>query len=115
MMNSSAQPEPRVSPLRQAVLREFLVSVDHDGVRQAEDREKIDAGSHRFDIHPGQVVFLRPQGFLVDLAEERQQTIARNKAAIELWKNRYVEVTEDGFVVRDCERPKAKLKLVRDE
>ena len=96
---AEAQPaEPRLTLVRQAVHgalheREPFVDDKHN--------EKIEAGTHRFDIFPGQAVCSDPQGFLVDRAEDREQRMARNAAAIKLYENRYVEVTDDGFVVRE--------------
>jgi len=75
--------------------------------------EKIKAGTHRFDMHPGQVIFRVPQGDLVDRVQDRKQRMARNAAAIKLWNRRYVEVKEDGFIVRERDIPKPKLKLVQ--
>lgn len=93
--------EPCVSQVRQAVCGELRDREAFGDARYAEDREKIKAGTHRFDVHPGQAIFVRPQGFLVDRAEDRLKRLAQNAAAIELWENRYVEVMDDGFVVRE--------------
>ena len=91
--------EPRVSHVSRAVWGELHESAPFT---DAERKEKIKAGTHRFDIHPGQfIIFLRPQGFLVDRKKDRLQRLARNAAAIKLWENRYVEVTDDGFIIRE--------------
>ena len=94
------QPEPRLSLVRQGIhgalhKREPFVDPDRN--------DKIKAGTHRFDIHSGQAVCTQPQGFLIDRAEDRKQRMARNAAAIELYDNRYVEVTDDGFIVREMD------------
>ena len=104
------QTEPRVSLVRQAVHGKLHV---RETFVDPELKQKVEAGTHRFDIHPSQVIFLRPQGFLVDRAEDRRQRLAKNEAAIKLWERRYVEVTDDGFIVREREMPKPKLKLVQ--
>ncbi len=109
-MAAKQQTEPRVSLVHQAVHGELHV---REPFVDPELKQKVEAGTHRFDIHPGQVIFLQPQGFLVDRAEDRKQRLARNEAAIKLWENRYVEVTDDGFIIRESEMPKSKLKLVQ--
>ena len=90
--------EPRVPLLRRlihGVLHKRQPFVDPDR------NEKIKAGTHRFDIYPGHAVCVRPEGYLVDREEDRKQRMERNSAAIELYDNRYVEVTDDGFIVRE--------------
>ena len=111
-MAAAQQIEPQLSAVTHAVgivLQDFK---DFGYLRHAEINEKVEAGRHRFDIHPGQIAFLHPQGFLVDREEDRLKRLARNAAAIKLWENRYVEVTDDGFIVREDTMPKPKLKLV---
>ncbi len=90
--------EPRVSQVQRAVSR---LLHKHKPFIDTQLKQKIAAGTHRFDIHPGQAVCLKPQGFLLDREEDRLKRLAQNAAAIELWDNRYVEVTDDGFVVRE--------------
>ena len=113
--NSAEQIEPRVSAVTQAVHGELQDSENFYAARHAEDIEKIAAGTHRFDIHPEQAIFSRPRGFLVDREEDRLQRLARNAAAIKVWERRYVEVTDDGYVVRERKMPKPKLKLVKSD
>ncbi len=109
--------EPRVSKLHQALSYSRQRSEDFINARFAEDKKKIQDGTHRFEIHPGQAIFLRPRGFLIDREEDRLKRLARNAAAIKLWDNRYVEVRDDGFVIREREtpKPKKKLRLVRSD
>ena len=113
--NSAEQIEPRVSAVTQAVHGELQDREAFKDTRYAEDKQKIEAGTHRFDIHPGQIIFLRPQGFLVGREEDRLQRLARNAAAIKVWERRYVEVTDDGYVVRERKMPKPQLKLVESD
>ena len=113
--NSTAQ--SKEINLRQAVLGELYrdESLAQRDAIYTEDEKKIKDGKHRFDIHSGQAVFSRPQGFLVNREEDRKDRMERNAAAIKLWNNRYVEVTDDGFIVRENKKPKAKLKLVKSD
>lgn len=107
------QTEHRLSAVRQAIGNELQDREELGAAHHAEIIEKTAAGTHRFDIHPAQLIFQQPQGFLVNRAEDRKQRLERNAAAIRLWENRYVEVTDDGFIVREREMPKPKLKLVQ--
>jgi hypothetical protein len=105
--NSAEQTvEPRMSQLSRAVFGELHESASFT---DTERMEKVKAGTHRFDVHPGQSIFQQPQGFLVDREKDRLQRLARNVEAIKLWENRYVEVTDDGFVIRENKMPKLKL------
>lgn len=112
-MKAEQKIEYRLSAVSQAIGSILLDREEFDTARHAEDKEKVAAGTHRFDIHPAQAIFLQPQGFLVDRAEDRKQRLERNAAAVRLWENRYVEVTDDGLIVREREMPKPKLKLVQ--
>ena len=103
--------EPRMSQVSRAVSGELHESAPFT---DAERMEKVKAGTHRFNIVHGQAIFKQPLGFLMDLEEDRLQRLARNAAAIRLWENRYVEVTDDGLVIRDRDVPKPELRLVRD-
>ncbi len=90
--------QPLVSQVRQAVCGELY---QREPLSRDDVKEKVAAGTHRFDIHPGGAIYSQPQGFLVDRVEDRAQRMARNAVGIKVWNQRYVEVTDDGFVVRE--------------
>lgn len=88
--------EPVVSLLRRAICGFLMPAVD-----RSDEKQKVRDGTHRFDIHPGQAIFIDPHGFCVDLAEERKRKMERNAELIKTWGNRYVVVTDDGYEVRE--------------
>ena len=95
---AEAPVEPRLSPVFRAI---HGVLHKREPFADPERNENIKAGTHRFDIHPGQAACVDPQGFLINRAKDRKERMARNAAAIERYENLYVEVTDDGFVVRE--------------
>ncbi len=63
--------------------------------------QQVKAGTHRFKIHPGQAIYLRPQGFFINRAEERKRRLEENAAAVEIWARRYAIRTPDGLEIRE--------------
>ncbi len=102
-VTSNVRDEPkRIKP--SAVGRAIFGVLRHDLYADrisAKQAEQLASGEYRFDIHTGQAVFARPRGFCVNREDDRKQRMARNVAMIEQYENRYVEVTDDGFVVRE--------------
>jgi len=93
-------PQPVLSSVRSAVLRE-LADDDVRDIQHDKGMEKVRAGTHRFDIHPAQVIFMQPRGFFIDRAEDRQKRMEQNAAAVKRYNRMVVDVTDDGFVVRE--------------
>ena len=87
--------------LRNAIVQEMGSRGSAERLSYANAKDKVAAGTHRFDIQPGQAVCMYPQGFLVDREKDRQQRMDRNAAAIRQYNRRYVKVTDDGFIVRE--------------
>ncbi len=88
-------------PSVQQAVHAALHKDQFSGRNRAQIRQKVMAGTHRFDIHRGQAICLRPQGFLKDRAEERARKSAENTAAAELWSRRYAVRTPDGLEIRE--------------
>ncbi|MCK4858705.1 MAG: hypothetical protein KAT58_12095 [candidate division Zixibacteria bacterium] len=91
--------EPVVSLLRRTICGFLNIGQRPKG--RAEEKQKVKDGTHRFDIHPGQAIAADPQGFCIDLVEERKSKMERNAELIKTWENRYVVVTDDGYEVRE--------------
>ena len=90
--------QPVVSLLRRAVCGALMPAQVID---RSDQKQKVREGTHRFDIYSGQAIATDPQGFCVDLAEERKNKMERNADLIKTWENRYVVVTDDGYIVRE--------------
>ena len=93
--------EPVISLLRRAICG--FLNIGQRPESRVEEKQKVRDGTHRFDIHPGQAIVADPTGFCIDLAEERKSKMERNAEAIKTWENRYVVVTDDGYIVREME------------
>ena len=100
---STAEVQPITSAVTHAIQRTLYDQMI--AARELDDYDErckqIKAGTHRFAIHPGQAIYLRPQGFLLNRAEERKRRLEDNAAAVELWGRRYAVHTPDGLEIRE--------------
>ena len=103
-MEQRAKNQPNILPVFMSVNRAIWFRpppMDDASARAQEVTSKVAAGTHRFSMNPGQAIFSNPIGALINLAQDRETRMRRNAEAIALWENRSVEVTEDGFAIRD--------------
>ena len=85
--------------VKQAIYRWQILALEDRDYDQG--FEKVRDGTHRFSIHPGQAIFVRPRGFFVNRAEARKRKLEENAAAVELWARRYAVRTPDGLEIRE--------------
>jgi hypothetical protein len=86
-----------------SLLRRFICGILMPAPDRSDERLKVKAGTHRFDMYRGEAIAVEPRGRCVDLTEEYTRKMARNAELIEVWENRYVAVTDDGYEVREME------------